>query len=239
MPLVRFGVVDANILTGMGLQNLLEDIIPVAEVTLLRTIEQVKAAEDEGYAHFFVSSRIYFEHAQYFRDLPTRSIVLVNGDMSIHGVQTLNVCQSMNHLVRDLLQLQKMQHGPHGKMPIPAHFTHPHVQGETTLQAHPHAAGHPHAQDFPPALGHPHAASHPHTQGHSAPSSPLLSAREVEVAVLLCQGYINKEIAERLHISLATVISHRKNIMEKLHARSLADIIVYVVMNGLLDASEL
>ena len=71
------------------------------------------------------------------------------------------------------------------------------------------------------------------------PSELILSPREIEVAVLLSKGYINKEVADRLDISLATVISHRKNIMDKLHARSLADIIVYVVMNGLADVSEL
>ena len=71
------------------------------------------------------------------------------------------------------------------------------------------------------------------------PSELILSPREIEVALLLSKGCINKEVADRLNISLATVISHRKNIMDKLHARSLADIIVYVVMNGLADVSEL
>ena len=55
----------------------------------------------------------------------------------------------------------------------------------------------------------------------------------------LSKGHINKEIADRLNISLTTAITHRKNIMEKLHARSLADIILYVVMNGLVDVGEL
>ena len=67
----------------------------------------------------------------------------------------------------------------------------------------------------------------------------LLTPRETEVAVLLSKGFINKEVADRLNINLTTVISHRKNIMDKLHARSLADIIVYVVMNGLAEVSEL
>jgi DNA-binding NarL/FixJ family response regulator len=61
----------------------------------------------------------------------------------------------------------------------------------------------------------------------------LLSAREVEVALLLCQGCINKEVADKLNISITTVITHRKNIMEKLGARSLADVIIYCVMNGI------
>lgn len=41
-----------------------------------------------------------------------------------------------------------------------------------------------------------------------------LSAREIEVLRLVTKGLINKEIADKLHISLTTVISHRKNITE-------------------------
>lgn len=61
----------------------------------------------------------------------------------------------------------------------------------------------------------------------------VLSPREMEVASLLCRGYINKEVADKLDIGLTTVITHRKNIMEKLKAKSLADVIVYCVMNGI------
>ena len=43
-----------------------------------------------------------------------------------------------------------------------------------------------------------------------------LSIREIEVLILITKGLINKEIADKLHISLTTVISHRKNITEKL-----------------------
>ena len=47
-----------------------------------------------------------------------------------------------------------------------------------------------------------------------------LSAREIEVLVLITKGLINKEIADKLNISLTTVISHRKNITEKLGIKS-------------------
>jgi DNA-binding NarL/FixJ family response regulator len=66
-----------------------------------------------------------------------------------------------------------------------------------------------------------------------------LSPRELEVTILLTKGLINKEIADRMNISITTVITHRKNIMEKLHARSLADIIIYAVMNGYVNLGEL
>lgn len=76
-------------------------------------------------------------------------------------------------------------------------------------------------------------------QGDVSTVSELLTPREVEVAILLAKGLINKEVADRLNISLTTVISHRKNIMDKLHARSIADIIIYVVLHGLVALEEL
>jgi DNA-binding NarL/FixJ family response regulator len=89
-----------------------------------------------------------------------------------------------------------------------------------------------------------------HSQGHASVSQhrgyethqkngTLLSPREMEVTILLAKGLINKEIAHYLNISTTTVITHRKNIMEKLHARSLVDIIIYAVVNGLVDVGEL
>jgi DNA-binding CsgD family transcriptional regulator len=65
-----------------------------------------------------------------------------------------------------------------------------------------------------------------------------LSSRETEVLILLVKGYINKEIADMLSISLSTVISHRKNIMEKLGARSLSDVVIYAVMNGFVEVGK-
>ena len=59
-----------------------------------------------------------------------------------------------------------------------------------------------------------------------------LSPREIEVLVLVTKGYINKEIAERLNISLTTVISHRKNITEKLGIKSVSALAIYAVMHG-------
>ncbi|MGI6218914.1 MAG: response regulator transcription factor [Bacteroidaceae bacterium] len=67
----------------------------------------------------------------------------------------------------------------------------------------------------------------------------LLSAREREVLVLLCKGYINKEIADKLCISLTTVITHRKNITEKLGIKSLGGLTIYAVMNGYIEADSI
>lgn len=176
----------------LGLQQILTKMLPMAEVAVYASLAELEKNEEErSFIHYFVSSRIYFEHAAFFRLHPHKTIVLVNGDLMINGVYTLNICQSEPALVHDMMLLRN-----HGK-------------GREF--------------DAKPISHH----------------ESLLSSREVEVAVLLCKGLINKEIADRLDIGLTTVITHRKNIMEKLNARSLADIIIYSVINGLVSVEDL
>lgn len=67
----------------------------------------------------------------------------------------------------------------------------------------------------------------------------VLTTRESEVLVLLVQGYINKEIADRLNIGLSTVITHRKNITEKLGIKSVSKLAIYAVMNGYIETDKI
>ena len=62
-----------------------------------------------------------------------------------------------------------------------------------------------------------------------------LSMREIEVLSLVARGFINKEIADKLNISLATVITHRKNITEKLGIKSVSGLTIYAVMRGYVE----
>lgn len=50
---------------------------------------------------------------------------------------------------------------------------------------------------------------------------------------------MNKEIADRLHIGTTTVISHRRNIMEKLGIKSVAGLTLYAATLGYVDADDL
>lgn len=65
-----------------------------------------------------------------------------------------------------------------------------------------------------------------------------LSAREIEVLDTITKGLINKEIADKLNISLTTVISHRKNITEKLGIKSVSGLTVYA-NNGYIEADRI
>ncbi len=63
----------------------------------------------------------------------------------------------------------------------------------------------------------------------------LLSDREIEVLKTVALGFSNKEIAEKLFISSNTVITHRKNITEKLGIKTIAGLTVYAIINNLID----
>jgi DNA-binding NarL/FixJ family response regulator len=62
-----------------------------------------------------------------------------------------------------------------------------------------------------------------------------LSPREQEVLIDVARGYSNKEIGERLHISVKTVEGHKASLMEKLELKSRADIVRYALRQGWLQ----
>lgn len=62
-----------------------------------------------------------------------------------------------------------------------------------------------------------------------------LSERETDVLTLLVKGMLNKEIADKLNISIHTVISHRKNIVKKTGIKTVAGLTVYAMLNNLMD----
>lgn len=73
---------------------------------------------------------------------------------------------------------------------------------------------------------------------HSS-SGERLTDREKDVLKLLIQGLSNKEVADKLVISPHTVISHRKNIIEKTGIRSLAGLAVYAILNNIADMGDI
>lgn len=62
-----------------------------------------------------------------------------------------------------------------------------------------------------------------------------LSARELEVLPLICQGMSNQEIADKLFISKRTVDKHRANILFKTGCKNTASLVVYAIKNSLVE----
>ena len=189
----EIAIIDPNTLSGIGLQTLLEEIIPMATIRVFHSFGELVDDTPDMYAHYFVSAQIYFEHTTFFRERHPRAIVLAGGENlpQLAGVPTLNICENEKALAKSILQMHERGHRKGGKHP------------------------------------------------HPAPMEHDLSAREIEVLILITKGFINKEIAEKLNISLTTVISHRKNITEKLGIKSVPGLTIYAVMNGYVEADSI
>ncbi len=66
-----------------------------------------------------------------------------------------------------------------------------------------------------------------------------LSDREIEVLSLLVQGLSNKEIADKLIISIHTVVTHRKNIIQKTGIKSQAGLTIYAISKKIISVEGL
>jgi two-component system response regulator NreC len=70
----------------------------------------------------------------------------------------------------------------------------------------------------------------------SSSGCDLLSPREVDVLTLVAKGYTDRQIADRLVISVRTVESHKANIRKKLGRRSRVELVRYALEHGLLGS---
>lgn len=68
--------------------------------------------------------------------------------------------------------------------------------------------------------------------GKGASAGARLTPREREILQLLAEGHRPKQIAARLHLSVKTVSTHRRNIMEKIGAQSLAEMVKFALREG-------
>ena len=192
----EIAIVEANTLTALGLKMILEEIIPMAIIRTFHSFGELTDDTPDMYAHYFIGAQVYVEHNAFFLPRKKKTIVLAGESHSLQlsAVRVLNIFQSEEQLVKDILKLHQ----------------------------HAHHDGHP-AEAIPPKPDIEHE----------------LSAREIEVLVLITKGFINKEIADKLNISLTTVITHRKNITEKLGIKSVSGLTIYAVMNGYVEADRI
>ncbi len=192
----RIAIIDPNTLAVLGMKQLLQSVIPMAEIDTFGSMSELQANHPECYFHFFVAVNIVLENRSFFLQHRRKTIVLTLG---VEGSSQLTdfpcICTGVpeKELVRSLLLLHR----------------------------------------------------HAHMNGRNMPTMPaaqerkILSDREIEVMALIVKGYLNKEIADRLHIGLSTVVTHRKNIMEKLGVRSVSALTIYAVMHGYVEINKI
>ena len=77
------------------------------------------------------------------------------------------------------------------------------------------------------------------TDTDSDPDREPLSSREKEIITLVVKGMTNKEIADRLFLSIHTVVTHRRNIARKLEIHSATGLTIYAIVNHLVDLQEI
>lgn len=63
---------------------------------------------------------------------------------------------------------------------------------------------------------------------------PVVTRREKEVLVLIAEGLTNKEIADKLFVSLSTIDSHRKNLLTKFNVMNTAALISQAMKKGVI-----
>lgn len=193
----KIAILDSNTLTALGLQVLLERIMPKGCIRIFHSFEELMDDVPDSYFHFFISAQSYIEHTAFFLPRIHKTMILTNGTAytlsQVEGIHTLNINQDEDSLIKSVLKMQQHGHRAHGIQPIP----------------------------------------------EDKAKASILSAREKEVLGLVVKGMINKEIANQLNISLTTVISHRKNITEKLGIKSISGLTIYAVMNGYIDADNI
>ncbi len=66
-----------------------------------------------------------------------------------------------------------------------------------------------------------------------------LSKREKDILVLIAKGMTNKEIADKLFISVHTVIAHRKNITQKTNIKTVSGLTLYALFNNLISQKDI
>ena len=72
-----------------------------------------------------------------------------------------------------------------------------------------------------------------HIETKASSALPALTNREREVLQLLAEGNTTKQVASLLHVSVSTIESHRKKIMNKLNLNSIAKLTKYAISEGL------
>jgi DNA-binding NarL/FixJ family response regulator len=73
------------------------------------------------------------------------------------------------------------------------------------------------------------------SQVGSHDTAKSMSTREREVLQLLAEGYNNKDVSEKLNLSIKTVETHRANIMRKMEFKNITELVLYAVRNHMVQ----
>ena len=210
----KIAIIDANTLATLGLKQMLQTVMPIMTVDTFGSFTELEANHPEQYFHFFVSMHIVLENMSFFLDHRRKTIVLstLNSQLSTLNSQLSTPNSQLSTPNSPLSHFHSLCiNVPESEL----------VRSLLMLEQHAHG----HGQNLPPMP--------------KVLQQKILSDREIEVMSLIVQGFINKEIADKLNIGLSTVITHRKNIMDKLGLKSVSALTIYAVTHGYVDINTI
>lgn len=216
----NIALIGRNTLMLYGLKQMLEEIMPLAQFSIHYSLENMQRSL-AGFPvfHYFVSVAIFAENPNFFAQHPRQTIILQDESTSPPPVL----------------------HRPEGNiMTYPSGGVHE-TRLPTINMLQPREQILKQLLRFQ-QMGHRNNANYP-TQltqhlKQAQEQEEKLTQRETEVLRLLASGNINKEIADQLNISINTVITHRKHIMQKLHSQSLSKLAIYAVQHRIIDVDD-
>ena len=228
----KIAIIDANTLATLGLKQMLQTVMPIMTVDTFGSFTELEANHPEQYFHFFVSMHIVLENMSFFLDHRRKTIVLstLNSQLPTPNSQLSTPNSPLDPKGRFTQKELSTLNSPLSTPNSPLSHFHslcinvPEselVRSLLMLEQHAHG----HGQNLPPMP--------------KALQQKILSDREIEVMSLIVQGFINKEIADKLNIGLSTVITHRKNIMDKLGLKSVSALTIYAVTHGYVDINTI
>lgn len=207
----RIAIIDQNTLEATGLKSIICDLTPMADVSTFASLNDLLREEE-----------ISDETVHFFHFFVSSQELIAHADFFLQRPRQTIVLTSQ---------------------PISSkQFEHFHTLNTSQLE---HDLLKSILMLFQHAHGKPLSNSPRREEHNIMPVIPqggrenALSSRETEVLALVVKGCINKEIADRLCISLPTVITHRKNICDKLHLRSVSSLTIYAVTHGIVNPEEI
>jgi len=117
----ELAIIDSNTLTRIGLQTILESILPEATVRTFKSFGDLMDDTPYTYKHYFVSSNIYLEHANFFREQGHKAIILAQGIEQVQrlGRPAIDVSQDEHGLIQQIVKLRQYGASHGGEKMIP------------------------------------------------------------------------------------------------------------------------
>jgi hypothetical protein len=186
----QIAIILPDTLQSIGLQNILTDYFPPAEVHCFPTFDAFLPVSNDTFDFYFTNTDIMVLNTDFFLPRKSKTMVLINGPEGSGGLSATNhiTLYAPQEIIFE--QIHQMLENDNGNNPT----------GENNKE---------------------------------------LSSRETDVLQLIVKGITNKEIADKLNISLNTVLTHRKNITAKLGIKTVSGLTFYAIMNGIISGDDI